>query len=366
MSPMPTDFKPLKAVVPWYRGARRWVPAAASTGAALVSIFSFLYSFGVIGEPESHKTVGNFGASWLGVKPHADTAFAIGDTLHLAATVTDRSGSVLVGVRPTWTSDNPSAATVLPDGSVIIRGPGAATILVTVANLTARSRIFVRQVVSSVDIGGDSAIVLGEGESRAIGVRPLDARGHQVRGVAAEWRVSDTTIAVVDSLGVFVGRNPGRAIVTATAAGVAAHAPLTVVPVPAAIALHSGADQRAIAGSALPQPVVVRVTSRRGKPVEGAVVRFRGEHGEPATEPRVALTDADGGARATWTLGDLPGRQTLPAAVEHVDSALAITAEAEPVAANTRLTVMSEQLAGPAATKLAAPVVIRVTDSTAR
>src|SRR3712207_9457323 len=99
-SPIPTDFKPLKAVVPWYRSASKLVTAAASTGAALVSIFSFLYSFGVIGEPESHKTVGNFGASWLGVKPHADTAHAIGDTLHLAATVTDKSRSVLLGVPP--------------------------------------------------------------------------------------------------------------------------------------------------------------------------------------------------------------------------------------------------------------------------
>src|SRR5918992_537258 len=366
MSPLPSDFKPLKAVVPWYRSASKLVTAIASTGAAVVSIFSFLYSFGVVGEPESHKTVGSFGAAWVAVSPKADTARAIGDTLHLAATVTDKSGSVLVGVRPRWTSDNPDAAIALPDGSVIARGPGAATILVTVADLTARSRIFVRQVVTSIDIGGDSAIVLGEGERRSIRVRPLDARGHPVRGVGAEWKVSDTTIVIVDSLGVFVGRNPGRAIITATAAGVAAHGPLTVVPVPAAIALHSGADQRAIAGSALPQPVVVRVRSRRAKPVEGAVVRFRGEHGEPTTEPRVALTDADGRARATWSLNDLPGRQTLLAAVEHVDSALAITAEAEPVAANTRMTTLSDELRGPASSKLPNPVAIRVTDSTAR
>lgn len=366
MSPIPSDFKPLKAALPWYRSASKLVTAIASTGAAIVSIFSFLYSFGVVGEPESHKTVGTFGASWLAVSPKADTAHAIGDTLHLAATVTDKSGSVLVGVRPKWTSDNAEAATVLPDGSVIIRGPGAATILVTVADLTARSRIFVRQTVTSVDIGGDSAIVLGEGEQRAIGVRPLDARGHPVRGVGAEWKVSDTSIVVLDSTGVFVGRNPGRTIITATAAGVAAHAPVTVVPVPAAIAMHSGADQRAIAGTALPNPIIVRVTSRRGKPVEGAVVRFRGEHGEPATEPRVALTDGEGRARATWTLTDLPGRQTLLATVEHVDSALAITAEAEPVAANTRITTLSEQLSGPAAAKLPAPVAIRITDSTSR
>ena len=366
MSPIPSDFKPLKAALPWYRSASKLVTALASTGAAIVSIFSFLYSFGVVGEPESHKTVGNFGASWLGVSPTADTAHAIGDTLHLAATVTDKNGSVLVGIRPKWTTDNPETATVLPDGSVIIRGPGAATIRVTVADLSAKSRIFVHQTVTAVDVGGDSAIVLGEGERRSIEVRPLDARGFPIKGLSADWKISDTTIAALDSLGAFVGRNPGRAIITATAAGVSTHAPLTVVPVPAAIALQSGGDQRALAGAQLPQPIIVRITSRRGRPVEGAVVRFRGQHGEPVTEPRVALTDGEGRARATWTLTELPGRQVLLAAVEHVDSALAITAEAEPVAANTRITTLSEDLSGPAAGKLPEPVIVRVTDSTAR
>ena len=366
MSPLPSDFKPLKQVGPWYTSASKLVTAAASTGAALVSIFSFLYSFGVIGEPESHKTVGSFGATWLGVSPATDTASAIGDTLHLAATITDKSGSVLIGVRPKWTSDNPQTAAVLPDGSVIIKGPGEATILVTVADLSARSRIVVRQTVASVAIPGDSTLTLGEGERRAIPVRPLDARGHLVMGVGAHWKVSDTTVAVIDSTGAFVGRNPGKAIVTATAAGVSAHAPLTVVPVPAAIAMIGGGDQRAAAGKGLPQPIVVRVTSRRGKPVEGAVVRFRGEHGEATTEPRVALTDADGRARTTWTLSDLPGRQRLLAAVEHVDSALAIVAEAEPVAANTRMTTLSEDLSGPASHRLSSAVVVRVTDSTSR
>src|SRR5918998_2613953 len=184
MAPIPSDFKPLKAALPWYRSASKLVTAIASTGAALVSIFSFLYSFGVVGEPESHKTVGTFGASWLGVSPAADTAYAIGDTIHLAATVTDKSGSVLVGVRPRWTSDNPQTAVALPNGWVIIRGPGVAAILVTVADLSARTRIVVRQTVTSVEIGGDSAVTLGEGEQRAIAVRPLDARGHPIAGIA--------------------------------------------------------------------------------------------------------------------------------------------------------------------------------------
>ena len=36
---------------PWYRQAHKLVTAGASTGAACVSIFSFLYSFGIIGSP---------------------------------------------------------------------------------------------------------------------------------------------------------------------------------------------------------------------------------------------------------------------------------------------------------------------------
>ena len=63
-------------------------------------------------------------------------------------------------------------------------------------------------------------------------------------------------------------------------------------------------------------------------------------------DPRTAVTDADGRARATWMLGDYPGRQTLLASVEKVDSALAIMAESDPVAANTRVTALVEQLTG--------------------
>src|SRR6478752_9678761 len=103
----------------WFRHVGKAVTLAASSGAALVSIFTALYSYGVIGKSESHQTIGNLGAAWVGLRPAADTAFAIGDTIHLAATITDKSGAILVGAQPTWVSENPKVATVLNDGSVI-------------------------------------------------------------------------------------------------------------------------------------------------------------------------------------------------------------------------------------------------------
>jgi len=354
---------------PLIHNAGKLIAMAASTGAALVSIISFLYSYGVIGKSESHQTIGNLGATWVGLRPQSDTAYAIGDTIHLAATITDKNGAILVGARPTWVSENPKVAIVLNDGSVIAQGPGATTISVAVADLIARSRIFVRQTVASVDVVGvanDTTPVVAEGERKPLRAIPRDARGHPVIGLVPQWRLDDTSVATVDTLGGVTGKIAGRTIATAIVEGVSGKSPIMVVATAAEINAVAGGAQRAAAGSLLPQAVVVRVTSRRQRPVEGVLVKFRPKDGQGSLEPASALTDADGRARTVWTLGDLPGRQTLLAEVERVDSALAIVAEAEPIAANTRLSVVGESPSGQAGHKLDDTVAIHVSDSTGR
>src|SRR5581483_12378337 len=57
---------------PLIHNAGKLIAMAASTGAALVSIISFLYSYGVIGKSESHQTIGNLGAAWVGLRPSVD------------------------------------------------------------------------------------------------------------------------------------------------------------------------------------------------------------------------------------------------------------------------------------------------------
>src|SRR3979409_1402782 len=85
----------------WFRHVGKIVTVAASSGAALVSIFTALYSYGVIGTSESHQSIGNIGAAWVGLRPAIDTATAIDDTVHYAATVTDKNGRILVGAPTT-------------------------------------------------------------------------------------------------------------------------------------------------------------------------------------------------------------------------------------------------------------------------
>lgn len=353
----------------WLRHAGKTVAVAASTGAALVSVITALYSYGMVGRAQSHQAIGNFGAAWVGLQPTIETASAIGETTHFAATIADRNGSILVGAHPTWTTGDTNVAVVLQDGSVIARGPGTTLVSVVVGSHIAHSRIHVKQKVAVVEIANtadDSGVVISEGSQVPLKARALDARGHEIAGVQLEWQVDDSSVAALGGATTLVGRNAGRTMIGAKLDDITGHAAVTVVTVASGLALVAGADQRSLAGSTLPQPVVVRATNRKGAPAAGQLVSFRLPAGQGSVQPATALTDADGRARATWTLGDNPGRQRLLASVAKVDSALAIVAEADPIVANTRVAALSDRPSARAGDQLAEPVAVRVTDSTGR
>ncbi|HMA24352.1 MAG TPA: hypothetical protein VKP00_10160, partial [Gemmatimonadaceae bacterium] len=191
-----------------FHSVARFVPAIASAVVAVTTVLSFLYSSGFIGRHLSN----GLRASWIALNPVADTSFALGDTIHLAATITDKNGAVILGARPTWTSERPSVASVLSDGSVIVKSPGATTILAAIDDRTARAHIFVRQRVTVLRRDKDSTVSVPEGEQGALSVSALDARGHIVRGPGVAWASDDSTIAAVDSSGIVIGRNLGRAL----------------------------------------------------------------------------------------------------------------------------------------------------------
>jgi hypothetical protein len=51
-----TNPKGIVAKPTWFTHAGKGVAVMASTGAALVSIISALYSYGILGESESHRS----------------------------------------------------------------------------------------------------------------------------------------------------------------------------------------------------------------------------------------------------------------------------------------------------------------------
>ncbi|HEX6533918.1 MAG TPA: Ig-like domain-containing protein [Gemmatimonadaceae bacterium] len=342
--------------------------AVLSALTAAVTIFSFAHSYGLIGAaPPLALTVGDLGVSWVGLAPANDTLASLGDTIQLAATVTDNNGTALVGATIHWSNDNPGVVKLIGGGRVVAEGAGTATVIASVGETFGRSRITVRQKVALVRLNGDSALTLSEDERRQVPVHALDARGFVVPfGRPTTWRSLDTTVVSIDSAGVATGHAQGTTRITASIDGVTAEVPARVMARPKALEVVSGAEQRARAGGPLPLPIVVRLVSTRGLPVAGEAVRFRTSDGRGSADPAVVVTDEQGRAHTSWTLGELPGRQRLLATDEHLDSAAVIVAEAEPVAANTRVAALREGLRGPAGRLLADTLGVRVTDSLGR
>jgi hypothetical protein len=353
----------------WLKHVSKGVAVIASTGAALVSIVTALYSYGVIGNRESHETIGNYGAAWVRLGPTVDTANAIGDTVRFAATIADKKGSILIGAAPTWTTGDTNVAVVASDGSVIARGAGSTIVTVTVGQLISRARIVVKQKVAGVVIdqtGGDTAVSLIEGGQLQLRARALDSRGHTVNGRLAAWRVDDSTVATVDSRGVISAVNGGRSVVSVNIEGASGYLPIAVETPAASITAVSGDNQHALAGRQLPQRIVVRAVNKRGAAAVGKLVTFRLQGARGKVDPDTVRTDADGRARTQWTLDESPGPQALIATVANVDSAAVIEAEAEPVAENTKVIAVTDTVRARAGTELVDPVSVRVTDTTGR
>lgn len=344
-------------------GAGKWVMVLVTTTAAIVGLLANARNLGLtpwLGL--GGVSFADFAARRVSVAPARDTLTAIGDTLELAATVTDQRGVMISGATVVWTTDDSAVATVDSTGAVLARGPGSATISASVRDHTGRALVTVSQRVRSVAIGGDTIIRLPESGSLQLVAFALDARRRIVAGRAIRWESADTTIVAISGSGSVSARAPGRTTLAASTDSCSASIPVEVSLTPASARLLSGGDQRASAGRRLPQAVTVQVLSRGGLPVPGAAVSFATEYDQGETDPAAATTDRDGRARVWWSLGSQAGRQHLVVTVAGIDSTVAVTAEADPVPANTRVQLAGEAPRGRVAAALAAPVGIRVTD----
>lgn len=137
---------------------------------------------------------------------------------------------------------------------------------------------------------------------------------------------------------------------------------------PAAMELLDGDGQHGVAGEELAEPLVVKVTDDRGRPVRGQLVNWRVTAGGGTVFAGSAITDHQGIAQERWTLGTVAGaaQQVEARAVDNstgaplVFAAFEATAIAGPVSTLTAVTTgMLEGMAGAA---LATPIVVHATD----
>jgi hypothetical protein len=335
--------------------AWKWGAGTLSAGAAAVSILSSVRSI----TAEQH-------VRWIGVAPAADTAWAIGDTIQLATTITDGHGGVLPGVSVGWTSTDTSVAAVDSGGTVVTRSAGATTVVAAAGGRIAQSRILVRPRPADIRILGlgDSLLRVPEGGTTRLAARVVDARRHAVPGQNIAWRSADPSVASIDSAARLTGVTAGRATLVASAGDLTTEVSVEVYPVPATITLLAGDGQHASAGRRLPGAVKAQVVSRGGRPMAAVAVRFSLADASDRVDQEIDTSDADGIVQAGWTLGSRPGRHRIALGVDG-DGAVTtfVAADADPVPENTRITATAEPPSGRAGEPLPDPVGVRVVDS---
>ncbi|HEU0076168.1 MAG TPA: Ig-like domain-containing protein, partial [Longimicrobiaceae bacterium] len=165
-------------------------------------------------------------------------------------------------------------------------------------------------------------------------VRVVDANGNPVAGASVAWRCTSggshaPDVSVTDVAGEaratwMLGPGAGVQAMEARVEGSEA-APVQFsanagVGAAARLEKVSGDLQEAVVTSQLPQPIVVRVVDAPGNPLPGVKVSWKLFYGGGTVAPAESVTDAQGYARATWTLGTIMAHHRLE--VRAVDLAL--------------------------------------------
>lgn len=162
-------------------------------------------------------------------------------------------------------------------------------------------------------------------DAQQLGVQVRDQNGNLMAGAAVAWTSSAPDVATVDDTGLVRAVGSGAAAITARAGAARAQAAATVRQTPRDLQKVEGDRQDGVAGDPLDVSPTVRVLDANGHPAQEAVVRFAVTSGGGSISPDSVVTEADGLARTTWTLGS-DSSQTL------VASAAGLTAEFAAVA----------------------------------
>ena len=167
-------------------------------------------------------------------------------------------------------------------------------------------------------------VAVGVGQTATVGITIVPAAPSGGLGILIQTtdstRVKVTTPTVTIPAGQTTGSatiqgvSSGIAVVSAAAVGYAVGGTVVTVGGTASLlTLVSGGNQSATPGSALPNPIVVRVSDSLGGGVSGKSVTFAVATGGGSVAPTSALSDVNGLASTTWTLGTATGAQTITA-----------------------------------------------------
>ena len=151
---------------------------------------------------------------------------SLGDTLSVAASVTDARGNEVEGATITWASSDETVATTV-DGLITAVGNGTAMVTATLGAVSVSAAVTVSQSAASVTLSPDTVFFSSLGDTLSVTPSVADQRGNVIERATVTWSTSDESVATtVDGLMTAVGN--GTATVSATLGAISASANVTV------------------------------------------------------------------------------------------------------------------------------------------
>ena len=158
-----------------------------------------------------------------------------GQSTPLIATAREASGTVITGRAATWTSSNPSVATVSAGGVVTAVTDGTASVVASVDGRTGSASIVVRTLVASVSVTPSSAaLVIGRTPAQ-LSAAARDAAGNALAGRPIQWSSTAPAIATVSQTGLVTAVAPGTATINVISEGATGTAAITVTQDPCTV-----------------------------------------------------------------------------------------------------------------------------------
>ncbi|WP_405286124.1 Ig-like domain-containing protein [Gaopeijia maritima] len=165
----------------------------------------------------------------------SSTTLDEGEAQTLQAVARNGSGSIVSGVQFSWTSSDPSIASVNASGRVVGNSAGIATVRAQANGRTGTSTVTVEAVDGGGGIGlpalltvSPASSTLSVGSSTNLVAQVFDVLGALVPGVALTWSSDNPSIASVSSVGRVTGVAPGSTTIRVSGGGLSASASVAV------------------------------------------------------------------------------------------------------------------------------------------
>jgi uncharacterized protein YjdB len=246
-------------------------------------------------------------------------AMLVGESLQLDAEPLDGAGTVLAGRPVTWTTTNPSVATVTDDGLVTALSQGGAVIRASVEARSAVASITVTAVpVASIEVSPPD-VDLVVGQTTQLTAEPRDSTGAPLTGRMVTWATADPQVATVTSSGLVTAMAVGSTVVRAMSDGLVAAVTITVAPRPVSTVIVSPGQVSINAGQKI--QLSATPTDGQGTALTGRPVTFSSSNVQVATVSSGGLVT-----------GVTPGSATITATSEGKSGTASVTVAPEPVA----------------------------------